>query len=97
VPNLKEHLKISRKFLGFDGNPVIHRLLDGAGLPSKLRPQYHKITHTPQFVGQTIKSSFGEEGELEAWGHLLADWGFITIYKNPRKKTIPARKIRRKG
>jgi len=86
MPNLRQHLKISKKFLGLEGNPVVHRLLDGAGLPRKLRPQYHRTTHNPQFIEQAIKPLLGEKGELEAWGHLLADWGFIATYENTKKR-----------
>lgn len=85
MPNRRQHLRISRKFLGLKGNPAVHLLLDGAGLPIKLKPQYHRLTHNPNYVRQVIKLLLGEKGELEAWSHLLTDWGFIEIYKKQEK------------
>lgn len=89
MASLRQHLKLSRSFLGLKGNPTLHHLLDGAGLPTKLKPQYHRLTHNPRYVEQTIKPLLGKEGELEAWGHLLADWGFISIYQKKKKKNKP--------
>jgi hypothetical protein len=76
---INQHLKLTKQFLGFKGNPLVHKLLDG-GLPLKYQPQYHKLTHNPEFINIIIYSNLGEEGALEAWLHLLADWGFFKDY-----------------
>lgn len=86
MANLREHLRVSKRFLGINGNPVIHRLLDGAGLPHKLRSTYHKVTHEPVYIETMIRPLFGEKGVLEAWSHLLTDWGFIPASYGIRKK-----------
>ena len=76
MPKLPQHLKTTRKFLGFKGNPAVHYLLDGGNLPKKLRLTYHRSTHNPYFIEQIIKP-LGEEAELEAWLHLFQDWGLV--------------------
>lgn len=77
MPRLRGHLRISRRFLGLKGNANVHHLLDGAGLAKSLQPQYHRLTHHYKYIEETISPLLGREGELEAWGHLLADWGFL--------------------
>lgn len=74
--NLNQHLKLTRKFLKYKGNPEIHRCLD-LGYAKKFEPQYHKLTHNPKFIQEIILPVHGEEGSIEAWLHLLADWGFV--------------------
>ena len=73
--NLSQHLKLTRNFLGHKGNPEIHHCLD-LSVSKKFEPQYHKLTHTPEFIRLVILPVHGEKGNIEAWLHLLADWGF---------------------
>lgn len=85
--NLKQHLKLTKDFLGFKGNSDVNRLLD-LGLSEKFQPQYHKLSHNPKFIREFIFQIYGEKGELEAWLHLLADFGFFNDYysKNDKHK-----------
>ena len=76
--NLSQHLKLNKNFLGFKGNPAIHKCLD-LGLAGKFEPQYHKLTHNPEFIRLVIFPIYGEKGNIEAWLHLLADWGFFDL------------------
>jgi len=64
-----KHLKTVREFLGYKGNPAIHKLLDISPI------QYHKLTHNPAYIEAVIRPEFGLKGEIEAWLHLLEDWG----------------------
>jgi len=77
--NLNQHLNLTRKFLGHKGNPEIHRDLD-FGTATKFEPQYHKLRHNPRFIQDNILPIYGEKGSIEAWLHLLADWGFFNDY-----------------
>ena len=91
--NLKEHLRVTKDFLGIEGNPEVHHLLD-IGLGKKYQPQFHKLTHNPQFINTFINSAFGEKGVLEAWLHLLVDFGFFNDYysKEPAKEKTTEKK-----
>lgn len=62
--------------MGYEGNPAIHECLD-FGFSEKFEPQYHKLTHNPNFIKEIILPIYDKRGEIEAWLHLLADWGFF--------------------
>ena len=80
------HLAITKRFLGYKGNPAIHTLLD-------IKPiTYHKLTHNPDYIELIIKPQFGERGEIEAWLHLLVDWG---IYEENPSNPLTKREARR--
>lgn len=69
--NRKEHLRISREVLGLEGNPEIHKFLDSLSFPN------HRITHNISFVERNIEPYWGRTGRIEAYAHILADWGFF--------------------
>lgn len=70
MPNLREHLRISKQLLGVS-NTLVHRLLDYQG--SSLE---HRYRHNPKTV-KAIQDLLGDEARLEAWLHIFTDWGFI--------------------
>jgi hypothetical protein len=77
----REHLKISREILGLAGNPAIHDFLDA------LPPHLHRLTHNIGFIEREIEPYFGRDGVIEAWAHIMADWGFFDgIIQNKTKK-----------
>jgi len=67
----QEHLRISKEILGLKGNPEIHKILDS--LPIYL----HRITHNIGFIEREIVLIWGWEGKIEAFAHILADWGLF--------------------
>jgi hypothetical protein len=73
LPTKKEHLKASKKYLGY-ATPIVHELLDST-LPY---PHEHRRTHTPQFINW-IGEGFGEKAKTEAWLHFLMDYGLIRM------------------
>jgi len=72
MPRKKKHLKTVREFLGYDGNPDIHDLLDRGPI------HLHRLTHDPYFIDSVIFREYGIRGEVEAWLHLLEDWGIYS-------------------
>ncbi len=72
MPNLKQHLKISKELLG-TSMPLVHRLLDYQGHSLE-----HRYRHSPKTV-KAIRELLGEEGAREAWLHIFTDWGIIRL------------------
>jgi hypothetical protein len=70
MPDLRTHLKASKRLLGTQ-NPLVHRILD---LPT--RTLEHRFRHTPRTVA-AIAELFGEDARREAWLHLFMDWGIV--------------------
>lgn len=71
MPNLRVHLKASKRLLGTQ-NPWVHQLLDYQGVNLE-----HRYRHTPEKV-EAIVELLGEEVRREAWLHMLMDWKLIT-------------------
>jgi hypothetical protein len=70
LPNLKEHLKLSKELLG-TRTPLVHQLLDARG-----KTLEHRYRHGPKTV-KAIEELLGSGARLEAWLHILVDWGMI--------------------
>lgn len=90
MPNLRNHLKISNDLLGFS-DPLVHQILDYQG-----RNLEHRFRHNPK-ICESIKEMLGENEYLEAWLHILTDWGMIKwenskTTKRQNDKTIKQRK-----
>ena len=77
MPNLREHKRLSENILGYS-NSLVHKLLDYQGFSLE-----HRYRHTPKTV-DAIEQLLGKEARLEAWLHILTDWGIFRIDKNKR-------------
>lgn len=79
MPNLRDHLKLSKNLLGYS-NPLVHRLLDYQGVNLE-----HRYRHNPHTV-RAIKELLGVDAEREAWLHILTDWGIIRFMNYSNRK-----------
>jgi len=70
IPTKKEHIRLSKRYLGYS-IPIVHDILD-----RYLPIPEHRRTHRPEMI-KLIGELLGEEAKTEAWLHFLADYGFV--------------------